>query len=250
MNSGAEEIEPRAFRALPAEEVAELGGWRLRFTHRVTRRGNSVWPNLLIGDLSLEARVEAAEAFYRERGAPPYFQISEAAEPRELDAYLAERGYVIDAPVSIETLALDRFHFPGQPPQLTTRVGSTPDEEWLTVAGEHGRFAGNREIYLGILNRIATPLGFAVARRANRAIAAGLGVVDGPWLGIFNMATLPDERRQYAATAVLGALVGWASAHGAGSAYLQVEESNHPARALYRALGFVHAYSYHYRTRS
>ena len=39
------EIEEAAFHAWPADEVLELSGWRLRFMHGVTHRGNSVWPN-------------------------------------------------------------------------------------------------------------------------------------------------------------------------------------------------------------
>jgi len=37
---------------------------------------------------------------------------------------------------------------------------------------------------------------------------------------------------------------------GARHAYLQVEADNQPARAVYRSLGFVDAYAYHYRARN
>ena len=41
-----------------------------------------------------------------------------------------------------------------------------------------------------------------------------------------------------------------AQAHAAGArvAYLQVDADNHPARAIYRRLGFADAYAYHYRS--
>jgi ribosomal protein S18 acetylase RimI-like enzyme len=243
------ELEELAFRAWPAEEVLELDGWRLRFTQRVTNRANSVWPNAAKGDLGLPARVDAVEAFYRARGAPSSFQITAAAEPPGLDAHLAERGYVVHSPVAVETLGIQEFRFPGQPPQLTTRVLSSPDDDWFHVSVERGRFTGTKEIYSGILHRIGNRAGFAVAKRSGNPISIGLGVVEGQWLGIFNMATLPEDRRQHAATAILGALVGWGCARGATRAYLQVEEENLPARALYRSSGFAPAYLYHYRAK-
>jgi N-acetylglutamate synthase len=241
------ELEELAFRAWPAEEVLELGGWRLRFTHQVTSRGNSVWPNVVSGELALEARVDAVEAFYRARGAPASFQITDAAVPRGLDAHLAACGYVVQSPVVVETIGLEQFRFPGQPPQLTTSVASSPSDDWFHVSVERGRFAGKKEVYAGILRRIGSGAGFAIARVRGKVVAIGLGVVEGQWLGIFNMTTLPEERRQHAASAILGALVGWGSARGATRAYLQVEEENQPARALYEASGFARAYSYHYR---
>jgi ribosomal protein S18 acetylase RimI-like enzyme len=241
------ELEELAFRAWPAEEVSELDGWRLRFTRGVTNRANSVWPNVATGALTIGARVDAAREFYRARGARSRFQITAAAEPPGLDAYLSERGYLVHSPVSVETLGIEEFRFAGQPPKLTTSVRSSPDDDWFHVSVERGRFAGAKEIYAGILDRIGQRAGFAVAKRSGKPISMGLGVVEGEWLGIFNMATLEEDRRQHAATAILAALVGWGSARGATRAYLQVEEENLPARALYRSSGFAPAYSYHYR---
>ena len=42
-------------------------------------------------------------------------------------------------------------------------------------------------------------------------------------------------------------LLGWAHGQGLGEAFLQVLADNHTARALYRSLGFVDAFAYHYR---
>jgi N-acetylglutamate synthase len=47
---------------------------------------------------------------------------------------------------------------------------------------------------------------------------------------------------------VLHTLAEWAVEHDAARLYLQVEESNAPALALYTRAGFVEAYRYHYRT--
>ena len=103
------EVEVVAAEALPAAEVEELGGWRLRYTRGVTRRANSVWPNAQKGPLSLEERLEAVEAFYAARGLPARFQVTPAALPENLDEVLAARGYtrdLPDSPVCVQTASL------------------------------------------------------------------------------------------------------------------------------------------------
>src|SRR5690242_8028712 len=120
-------LEELAFRAWPAEEVRVFEGWRLRFTHGVTNRANSVWPNVSEGALPLAARVREVESFYRARGVPAQFQITDAAQPDGLDAFLAEHGYVVRLPVGVQTASIDSFRFAGQPPQVTTRVSNAPD---------------------------------------------------------------------------------------------------------------------------
>jgi GNAT superfamily N-acetyltransferase len=244
------ELEEVAFKAWPAEQVVDEDGWRLRFTHGVTRRGNSVWPNALHGTKSLDERIAAVEVFAAARGIAPSFQITAAALPADLDAHLADRGYVVDAPVSVEVVTADGFRMAGQPPQITTSVTDRPSAAWLEIAVDRGRFAPIREPYLALLGRLDGRAGFATAKWKGKAVGVGLGVMDAGCFGIFNMSTLPESRRRRAATAVLGALVTWGASRGAAFAYLQVEKANDPATALYRASGFTPLYDYHYRIKS
>jgi GNAT superfamily N-acetyltransferase len=75
----------------------------------------------------------------------------------------------------------------------------------------------------------------------------GLFVTDAGWAGVFAMATRPEYRGQGIATAVLGTGARWAQEQGATRLYLQVEDDNPPARALYTGAGFVRSHGYHYR---
>jgi ribosomal protein S18 acetylase RimI-like enzyme len=192
--------------------------------------------------------LEAVEAFARARGIAPSFQVTKAAKPGELDGVLAARGYAIDAPVIVKTLELAKRPESAENPGLEATVLSSPHADWLGIAVSQSRYAGAREHFLGLLDRVGSRAGYALVRSGGVPIATGLGVADGPWLGIFAMVTVPEARRKGAARAVLGALASWGAERGVKQAYLQVERKNDAARSLYRAAGYSAAYDYHYRT--
>jgi ribosomal protein S18 acetylase RimI-like enzyme len=240
-------LEALAFGAWPAEQVERADGWRFRWMHGVSRRANSVWTNEATGDASLADRIARAEAFYGARGSAASFQISPAAQPFELDDELAARGYRIDAPVSIQTARaesaiVDHPH--------DVRVESHCDEEWFEVSARKGRFATTPHVYRGLLDRIGPRALYAWARVGSEPVGACLGVVDGTWLGVFSMSTLPAHRRKGIGRALLSRLVSAGAERGASNVYLQVERDNHAALALYAQAGFRHAYGYHYRVAS
>jgi GNAT superfamily N-acetyltransferase len=246
-------IERVAFGAWPAAEVVEQGGWRLRFNHGVTHRGNSVWSGPGAGGGALAERIEAVERFYAARRLPACFQLSPAADPPGLDAALAERGYEIEAPVLVQTAPGDVVE---KAVRDATRAGAGAscvdalDEDWFGISGRRGRFDGAAtEVYRGLLGRLAGRAGFALVREQGEPVAVGLCVADPPWAGVFSMLTLPDRRGRGLGAAVLGAIARFARERGAGELYLQVEEENAAARALYARAGFVTRYRYHYRTR-
>ncbi len=100
---------------------------------------------------------------------------------------------------------------------------------------------------LGILRGSRGAAANASIESDGRIVAVGRGCAERGWLGIFAMATRPDQRGRGHARAVLDALGAWAAASGATRAYLQVEARNETAIRLYGAVGFREAYRYHYR---
>ena len=56
---------------------------------------------------------------------------------------------------------------------------------------------------------------------------------------LLNITTVPTHRRQGHARQLMHALIGQARQQGAQSLWLEVRQSNGPARALYEALGFA-----------
>jgi GNAT superfamily N-acetyltransferase len=241
-------LEELAFRSWPAAEVADIDGWRARFTSSVTRRGNSVWANEWRGT-AVEASLGQAESFYRARSAPPMFQVGPLSRPADLDAGLARRGYAVTAPTRIMCTEVDvvRALARDRTSHASASVHDSITDAWFEVSGERGRFSAHQDIYRALLGRIATRSGYALATVHGEPAAVGLGVCDPPWLGVFSMSTLPAHRRRGAATAILGALAEWGAERGAARVYLQVEADNGPGRALYERSGFEDVYGYHYR---
>ncbi len=126
-------------------------------------------------------------------------------------------------------------------------VPMEPLEQWAAAwASIRGASDHHRTALVARLRSAEATAG-VVFRRGNQPIAVGLGVRTGTLVGIFNVATIPGARRQGLGTAITEGLVGWASAHRATHAYLQVEADNAPAFALYDRLGFATALRYLYR---
>jgi len=241
------QLERLAFRAWPAERVVDVDGWQLRLTHGMTRRANSVWPVGARGQLAVEQRVDTLERLYRSEGLPARVQITAVAEPADLDAQLAARGYEVETPVAIQVAPVASLAAQGAPPGLALEVLERPDARWLAISADRGRFAAMRPRYEALLGRIGERARFALASRDGEPVAVGLGVVEGGWLGVFSMLTLPESRRAGCGRAILMALARSGAAAGAERAYLQVERDNAAALALYAGLGFRELYGYHYR---
>jgi len=237
--SRTDELESVGYELWLAPEVEELDGWRLRFAHGVTGRANSVWPNG-DGTLPLDDKLERVEAWYRERGAPTLFQVTDAARPGGLDSALAARGYEVRvAPVSVQVAELDDVLSRTQGQAV---IDARLDDDWLRL------WAGSRGFDRHDVARTMLETG-EVAFARIEGVAAGRGVVVGDWLGITSMITAPDARRRGHARAILHALARWGAERGCTRSLLQVDSSNEPAITLYARAGYVAQHEYHYRLR-
>lgn len=217
-----------ARRAFPAFEEEPLGGWSLRHDPDLpNRRVNACWA---IGGGSAD-HLDEVVRWYAERDRRPIV-LTEPGSP--VDEALS--GWEVQATTDVMTASLS----PAEPSLLE------PVAEWSTAwAGLRGVTDPHRAALVDRLERVEA-IG-AVVRRHTTPVAAGLGVRDGDLVGIFNVATSPADRRRGHATRITRSLMAWGAAHGATTAYLQVETANPGAAALYHALGFTTACRYHYR---
>jgi ribosomal protein S18 acetylase RimI-like enzyme len=239
-------LEHLSDRAWPAARTVLHDGWEHRWSGRgLGRRANSVTPHE-DGALFLDDKIAHVEAFYREQGVPPAFKMTEAARPPYLDAALEDRGYFLDAPVSVQMLPA-----PFSPLDGGAELSTSPSPEWLATdaAGDgHVRAAG--ALFSQLVERIRSPLAFASLRHQGVVAAVGMAVLAEDHIGLFEIATHPDHRRQGLARRVIGSLLAWGEDAGARAAYLQVMEGNTRARSVYQSAGFVEQYRYWYRIKT
>jgi GNAT superfamily N-acetyltransferase len=125
-----------------------------------------------------------------------------------------------------------------------------PQQAWHDgVAACHDLSEAHRGTRDRMLASLRVPSGFAVLREEDAPVAYGLAVAERGMVGLFDIVTVPGRRRHGYGRRVVAALLAWGRTQGATTAYLQVTTVNHPALALYAALGFREAYRYHYRVR-
>ncbi len=239
------ELEQVASNAWVAEEVERLGGWLLRANGGVTRRANSVLP---IGPPPppLEDSIEKSISFYRERGLKPRFQMTETSKPIELDRDLSERGFEVGLQVEVHTAAIN--HLIQKDTTIDVMISNDVSDGWMSVYSEaSGYDSSTMETRKNLMKRTTLPKAFALAKIDRELAGVGFGVVEGKWLGLFNIASHPSFRGRGVALSVNTALAKWGHQMGARSAYLQVESENIPAQKLYNKLGFQQLYTYWYR---
>lgn len=245
-----EALEGVAFRAWPAESVTDMDGWSVRWTHGVTRRGNSVSPlKCTSADHgSLSERIDRVERFYADRNLEPLFQLGARPHPADLDDHLAARGYDVEAGVTVQVAT---------PADVESALSATGDGEarvddavtdaWLAVAAKKSRFKGVPHVLQGFLERIGARARFPLAWVDGEPACAALIVCEPPCAGLYAMVTAPEFRRRGAGRQLMRAIGEWAPTESLSRLYLLVEDENEAARALYDRAGFLPQYAYHYR---
>jgi N-acetylglutamate synthase len=240
------QLDLLAANAWPALETIIRDGWWLRYNEGLHRRVNSVFTESM-GIEHLTVKLDEAEAFYRAHDLQPRFQVSPACHPADLDEVLAARGYEIESGVDIMVTEIDILTAL-QHPDTDVRLDTKISQNWLDVHMADAVDPDQKIRKARMMERITPSHVFASALHKGRTVAAGLGIADSGWLGIFGMFTLSENRRGGHGHAILAALADWSLAQGVRQAYLQVERDNPPAIAFYDRAGFRTVHGYHYRT--
>ncbi|MFJ9919637.1 GNAT family N-acetyltransferase [Streptomyces rubiginosohelvolus] len=238
-----EELAAVTARAWQPVESEALGDWRLRAAGGFTRRANSVLP---LGDpgLPLGEAFGRVRRWYEERGLPAYVQTATGAEGTQelLCAELEEHGWrrEVSAEVRIAALAPvgDR-----EAEVSAVRLTREPDAAWLA---RYQRFSTPGPHVLQVLGSGPSVWFATVPGSGDAPDAIGRCVVDGRWAGFMAVEVAPEQRRRGLATTVMTALARRALDEGAWAAWLQVEEDNEGARALYDGMGFAGHHRYHH----
>jgi N-acetylglutamate synthase len=166
-----------------------------------------------------------------------------------LDRFLAGAGWtvrsgaatVLTAPAA--TVARAAPADPARPVRVD--IDAEPDDAWVAryhYRGQQWLPPAARQVL-----RSAPWQGFGSVRDDGATVAIGRIAVAAGWGGLTAIEVAPEHRRRGLARALTAALAAQAAARGARHLYLQVEDGNAPARALYHRLGFTDHHGYHYR---
>ncbi|RAO63961.1 Ribosomal-protein-alanine N-acetyltransferase [Micromonospora saelicesensis] len=211
----------------------------------------------------LAAAVDAVERWYAERGQPALINTPlplAAPVGAELDA----RGWGTRPPTLVQTAPLPLLvsasaeALPADLPatandaanapadgwgSAVVELAAAPSDEWLAIAA--GRKGGLPDAARHVLTAV-DQVRFAHVYADNALVAVGRGTVTGQgrWLGLSLIEVVPTARRQGLARRVIHELVSWGASGGATHAFLQVEQRNTAAVALYQRLGFTTHHTY------
>ncbi|MFY1617622.1 GNAT family N-acetyltransferase [Micromonospora sp. WMMD736] len=237
-------LERAANEAWPAPTRGRLGDWLLRSAEGWTGRANSALP---IGDPDrpLPAAVDAVERWYAERGQPAMINTPlPLAAP--VGAELDERGWTTRPPTLVQTASLP---LPlaavdlGGPDAAVVELATAPSADWLAIAaGRKGGLPDAARHVLTAVDQVRFAHGYVDGALA--AIGRATVTGQGRWLGLSLIEVVPAARRQGLARRVIGELTAWGVSAGATHAFLQVEQRNTPAIALYRTLNFTTHHTY------
>lgn len=238
-------IESLSFRALPALEQRYYDGWVLRFSKGYTGRANSINP-IYSSSEDIQQKIDLCESLYGENQLPSMFKLTSAMQPAMLETILEQNGYRLRDEVVTHVMTANLHDSSPLPDSLDiqTQLNSEWLEAYIKMNAVNSR---HHDTLKSILKLIATPCGFALLHHEGEIVAVALGVVDGDWIGIYDVVVSSEHRRKGYARILMSGLLAWGQSQGANQAYLQVVSTNAPAVNLYQSLGFTQAYDYWYR---
>jgi len=239
-------VEEASLNAWPAMRQTLLDGWLLRFSHGFTKRANCIVP-LYPSLRTAGEKLRYCENLYARERLNTIFRLTSRGDSEALDALLAERGYRQVEPSRVLLCPLGG-EIPAAAGLAAVECRALSQEDWLDVyAGLTGMPAAARALHGAIVKGIAADCRGVALYRQDLPVACGLGVLEEGLVGLFDIVTASDHRRQGLGTRLVAELLSWGRQRAAGSAYLQVVADNAPALKLYDRFGFRELYRYWYR---
>lgn len=235
-------LEIAASAGWPAPITGTIGQWLLRSAGGWTGRANSALP---VGDpgMPVDQAIEAVVRWYAGHGQPALINVPLPYAAR-LDAVLAASGWQHRPPTRVETMGVPELiaATPERPELPAVTLSPSPSPAWLEIVA--GRKGGLPDAALHILTSVDQIRFAEVHADTGELLAIARGAVTSGWLGISVVEVVPAARRRGLARHAIGALARWSAGVGASRVYLQVEERNARARALYAKLGFTLHHTY------
>lgn len=240
-----ETLERATLDAVAPPAVEEIDGWLLPFDNSTIGRAKSAVPLRHHHPPSGEAAalIETIEARYAAHGLPAAFRVADVPGMAVVHSALAHRGYQAQQPTLVQigsTLHL-RHACSDTPAQVSDR----PHAAWSGVYLAEGFDPVDGAHRVQALSR-SPHVVYASVEEAGLPMAAGTAAFSQGWASVHGMRTVQSGRGRGLAGRVLAGLADAALARGLERVFLQVEEGNTAALALYHRVGFATAWRYHY----
>ncbi|MCM3555178.1 GNAT family N-acetyltransferase [Janibacter melonis] len=236
---------------LETEWLGEPGrGWLLRAGGGYTGRANSALP---LGDPGTtdESAVATVVRWYRDRGLTPLLQVPLPPRADWSDdpfaAGLLGQGWRLLTPTLVMTGRGEglRDALPtGAAADVTIEESPALADEWLEVANP--RALARPEATRAVLSAPREQVFLLARDEGGEALGVARVALDAGWAGLYGVHVVPGHRRRGIGAALTAAAGRIALERGVVLSYLQVEEPNTGAVALYERAGLTthHRYAY------
>ncbi len=240
-------IEDAGLNASAPPQQRWIDGWLVRFSDGKAKRARCV-NAVASGRMPLADKLALCSALFTEVGLPLFVRITPFSQPADIDRQLADLGMCrIDDTRVMVCADLSGATLPQwKDPHRIERVGH---EMFATLVGHlRGSPLAQRQAHSQRLSLSPVPFqGFVMKDDAGLVVCCGQIAIEAGLVGLYDVFTAPAHRSLGLAQRLCEHMLSIAGSQGAEVGYLQVEADNHPARSVYRKLGFTDAYAYHYR---
>ena len=233
------ELEEISNETWQADREVRHGKWLARLSQGFTLRANSVLPQGAgpLGDPpeGIDESIASIKKLYEESGLIPAFVLPLPIYS-ELDSYLHARGWSqkLVAQYLVNECATKK---PEPRDDVVFSYAARPDDQWLGAQGD--------ENLLPIMVR--TPATYGALHHEGVIVGVGRIAVVGSWSIITRLYIAPDYRGKGLSKFLMNSLTHTAFLEGATKIFLQVDELNAVAIALYQSMGFRHHHTCSYR---
>ena len=234
-------MERATLDAVAPPATGAIENWLLPFDTSTIGRAKSAVP---LRHHQLDAaQVAEIEALYAARSLKAAFRVADAPALANIHTALQRLGYRAEQPtlVQIGTVRQMRSLCQATPAAVST----TPTPAWAAVYLGDGFDPVDGAHRVQALSR-SRHVVYASVQEADQPLAAGTASFSQGWASIHGMRTAAHSRGRGLAARVLAGLADAAALQGLERVFLQVEEDNHAALALYGRAGFATAWRYHY----
>ncbi len=236
-----EAIERATIVGVSPAELEPLDDWLLPYDAGTIGRAHSAVP--LQHDHCDPSAIAEIESRYRARGLRPSFRLADVATFDPLRDELRRRGYREKQATLVQSATCEAMLRAAR--DAPAETAPAPDVSWAATFSGEGFDPVDAAHRTGAFARAPGVL-FASVRENARAVAVGVAALAHGWAGVHGMRTARARRGEGLAGRVLAGLAVAALERGVSKAFLQVQEDNAPARALYRRAGFATLWRYAY----